>query len=175
MAGTSNTPTGLMLPTMKSFTPGAGNQRDSAALSLQNMNTKQATLNATVGGRRKMGRGRRIRYSGGSSSSNNSSITVPQFQMPYTPQGGVGTNPNDQIKATSSTSMQSAAWAANDQLATKLGGTKKRHGKKRANSYSRRRTSKNKKGGNWNPNWSWGCYSGGKMVRRNRSSKKRRM
>ena len=172
MTTTSNTPPGLILPTMKSFTPGAGNPRDSAMLTQQNMNSKQASLNASVGGKRRKRISGSTRYSGGTNV-----VNVPQFPMLYKPQAGDGTNPNDQIKANSSTSMQSTSWGANDHLATKMGGTKKRHGSKKAYSYGRRRTSKNKKGGNWNPNWSWGCYSGGRKTRRSktRNNKKRRI
>lgn len=60
MSSTNNTnPPGLMLPTQKSYTPGAGNPRDSAMMSTQNMNNKQANLNASVsgGGRRRRFRG----------------------------------------------------------------------------------------------------------------------
>jgi len=103
---------GLILPTQKSFIPGAGNPRDSALMAGKEMNAKQASLNASVGGRkRKIKGGKNV-------------VAVPQFQMQYTPQGGVGTNPNDQIKATSSTSMQSNAWAVHDNQANKMGGRK---------------------------------------------------
>lgn len=164
MSTNSNSPPGLILPTMKSFTPGAGNPRDSAMLAQQNMNAKQASLNASVGGKRRKRSKRRHIYLGGS----NGQVIVPQFQMQYKDQSGTGTGPNDQIKANSSTSMQSTAWAANDHLATKMGGTKRRH-------IRTRRMSQNKKGGNWNPNWSWGCYSGGRKTRRKRTNKKRRV
>lgn len=168
MASNSNTPAGLLLPTLKSFTPGAGNPRDSAMMAQQDMNAKQASLNASVGGKK----GHRRHFSGGA----NNTVVVPQFQMQYTPQGGVGTNPNDQIKSTSSTSMQSTAWAVDDHLATKMGGTKgRRRSKKTYRKRFSKRMSRNKKGGNWNPNWSWGCYSGGRKTRRNKSNRKRRM
>ncbi len=68
-------------------------------------------------GRRTRMRSHRHRRGGTGAPSEPAKITVPQFHMPYTPQGGVGSNPNDQIKSTSSTSMQSTAWAANDKLA----------------------------------------------------------
>lgn len=138
-------PPGLILPTQKSFIPGAGNPRDSAMMAGQEMNAKQASLNASVGGRIR-------RHRGG-----NNTVIVPQFQMLYTPQGGIGTNPNDQIKGISSTSMQSTSWSSNDNLATKMGGSRKR---------------KYKKGGN--SDFSWGCYSGGKRSKRNHSRKLKR-
>jgi hypothetical protein len=136
----STNPPGLMLPTVKSYTPGAGNPRDSAMMAQQQMNTKQANLNSSVGGYKKR------KYRGGQSD-----VVVPQFQMQYTPQGGPGTNPNDQIKATSSTSMQSNAWAVNDNQATKMGGRRTRKGGKL-----------------------WGCYSGGKKKSRKSHRKSRK-
>jgi hypothetical protein len=140
----SNTPDGLMLPTAKSYVPGSGNPRDSALMSQQQMNESQNNLNKTVGGRKR-------RYKGKGGATNE--VAVPQFQMQYTPQGGPGTNPNDQITNMSSTSMQSTAWKADDNLAAKMGGTRKR-----------------KRGGN--PNWNWGCYSGGKRRKSRRNKKK---
>ena len=140
------TPAGLMLPTSKSFLPGAGNPRDSAMMSQQQMNQTQNNLNKTVGGKRS-------KYSKGGANTNGE-VVVPQFQMQYTPQGGHGSNPNDQITNISSTSMQTTAWKANDNLATKMGG-----------SYL-----KKKRGGN--TNWIWNCYSGGKKTKRNTKYRK---
>jgi hypothetical protein len=114
----SSVPPGLIQPTMASFTPGAGNPRDSALLAQQQMNAKQLSLNSSVGGRKR-------RYRGGADT-----VAVPQFQMPYTPTGGPGTNPNEQISGLSSTNMQSTSWAANDNLAAKKGGSRKRKGSK---------------------------------------------
>jgi hypothetical protein len=88
-------------------------------------------------------------------------VTVPQVQMLYTPAGGPGTGPNDQIQANSQTSTQMAANSEFDKQAT-MGGR-------------RRRSRRNKKGGN--KNWSWGCMSGGKKrktTKRNRKSRKSR-
>jgi hypothetical protein len=126
---------GLILPTQKSFVNGAGNPRDSALASMHQMNNSQNNLNQAVGGKR-----RKCKMIGGG----DNTVVVPQFQMLYTPQGGIGTNPNDQIKDTSSIGMQSNSWSKNDNLATKLGGKK------------------NKKGG-----VKWGCYSGGKKTKKN--------
>jgi len=128
-------PPGLIQPTMTSYTPGAGNPRESAMMAGQNANARQASLNNSVGGRK------RRKYRGGQLQT--SVVAIPQFPMPYTATGGPGSDPNSQIAATSSTSMQSAAWAANDNLATKTGGSRRK-----------------RRGGN--PDWVWGCYSGGK-------------
>jgi hypothetical protein len=111
-----------MLPTFKSYAPGAGNPRDSAMISQQQMNQSQNNLNKSVGGKRRKHRTTRIYSKGGA----NGLVAVPQFQMQYTPQGGIGTNPNEQIANISSTSMQTTSWKANDNLATKMGGYKKR-------------------------------------------------
>lgn len=108
-------PPGLMLPTAKSYLPGAGNPRDSAIMAQQMMDAKQQSLNSAVGGRR-----RKMRRGGAASP-----VVVPQFQMPYTTVEADSASPNAQIKGLSSTSMQSTSWAANDKLAAKMGGSKK--------------------------------------------------
>jgi len=143
-----STPAGLMLPTAKSYAPGAGNPRDSALMSQQQTNESQNSLNKTVGGKKRKHRTKKFYSKGG----DNGEVAVPQFQMQYTPQGGPGTNPNDQIADISSTSMQTTAWKANDNLATKMGGAKKRRG--------------------GNPDWNWGCYSGGKKSKRQLKKRK---
>jgi hypothetical protein len=102
---------------------------------------------------------RRIaRYGGASSTSSSSSITVPQYQMLYEPQGGTGTNPNNQIQGNSQTSTQMAANSVYDSNATKMGGGYKK---------------RIRKGGN--PDWIWGCMSGGKKRSRKgcRTSRRR--
>jgi len=158
---TNANPPGLMLPTQKSYTTGAGNPRDSAMMSTQNMNNKQANLNASVGG------GRRHKFRGGAAT-----VSIPQMQMSYQPQGGPGSNPNDQIKTNSSTSMQSKVWAANDSEATKVGGSRRRLKRKSLKRKSLKRSTKrsNYKGGSSNLNW--GCYSGGyrKTYRKSRKN-----
>ena len=136
-------PPGLMLPTQKSYISGAGNPRDSAMMENQNMNNKQASLNASVGGKR------RRKFKGGA-------VAVSVYPMSYTPQGGQGTNPNDQIKTNSSTSMQRTAWAVNDNQATNVTPT--------ATVGGLRRKSRHSKGGS--SKYSWGCYSGGRKTRR---------
>jgi hypothetical protein len=145
---TNNQPVypGLQQPQISSFTPGAGNPRESAMMANQNMNAKQANLNNVVGGRK------RRHYRGGQPAT----VVVPQMQMQYTPQNG-STNPNLQIKGLSSTGMQSSANAVYDNQATQNGGSRKR---------------RYKKGGN--PNWIWGCYSGGRTRTNRRKSKSRR-
>lgn len=80
-------------------------------------------------------------------------IPVPQVQTMYTPQGGPGTDPNSQIASNMSTSTQGNANAVYDKQALTTGGSKK-----------------SRKGGN--PNWHWGCYSGGKKTRRNKRTKR---
>ena len=123
---------GFMPITVKSLPPGAGNERDAAISQQQQMNAYQNNQNKTVSGGK-----RRRRYRGG-----NGSFAVPQFKMNYTPTGGPGTDPNDQIAGNLTTSTQSSANNVYDNQATQMGG--------------------------YNPNWSWGCYSGGKRKRRTR-------
>ena len=148
---TDNNVPGMMFPTQKGLT--AGNPRDSAIQSMQSSQQSAALASKLLSGG-KMKYRKRVR--GGA-------INVPQYQMPYEPQGGTGTNPNDQIAINSRTSTQSAANAALDSGATKMGGYK--HHKR-----SKRRS---RKGGN--PDWVWGCMSGGiKKSRKNRKSKKNR-
>ena len=151
----NNSVPGMMLPTQKGMP--AGNPRDSAMQSMNNNAQIQAQANNSLsGGRHRKSKARRTcgKYRGGDA---NSSIVVPQYQMLYEPQGGPGTNPNNQIQGNSQTSTQMAANAALDSGATTMGGSKR--------SGSRRRS---RKGGN--PDWVWGCLSGGKK----RTSKTRR-
>jgi len=92
-----------------------------------------------------------------------SNLAVPQFQMTYKPTGGPGQDPNSVIKDNASVSTQSDANAVYDKYATQMGGIRRR-----------------KRGGN--PDWVWGCYSGGKkktikkrMSKRNRTRSKRKL
>lgn len=143
---------GMMYPTMKGMP--AGNPRDAAITNMNNAAAIQAQANNAVGGRKR----RRSRKGGASA------ITVPQFNMSYEPQGGPGTNPNDQIASNAQVGTQGAANAALDAGAFKKGGSKRSGSKRRS-----------RKGGN--PDWVWGCSSGGKRSRRSnrkrKSSKKR--
>ena len=146
----------MVFPTMKGMP--AGNPRDSAITNMNNASTIQAQANNAVGGRK------RIRRGGAGN------IVVPQMQMSYEPQGGPGTNPNDQIVSNAQVGTQGAANSALDAGAFKKGGSKrsgsKRSGSKRSGSKrsgSKRRT-RSRKGGN--PDWVWGCMSGGKRSKR---------
>jgi hypothetical protein len=88
-------------------------------------------------------------------------VVVPQYNMNYTPQNGPGQDPNSVIQQNSQISTQGTANAQYDSLATQKGGKKR-----------------TKRGGSKNPDWSWGCYSGGRTrrirrIRRGRKSHKR--
>ena len=117
-----STPAGLMLPNVKSYEVGSGNPRDSAMMSQKNMNESQNNLNNSVGGKRRKHKKKKFYSKGGA----DDTFAVPQFQMQYTPQGGPGTNPNNQIADISTTSTQASSWKENDNSATKMGGSKKR-------------------------------------------------
>lgn len=125
---------GMIYPTQKGML--SGNPRDSAIAQMNQMNAKQATLSASVGGKKKKyrpitkkQRKTKKRYSrryGGST------IAIPQYQMLYSPQGGPGTDPNTQIQLNSRVSTQGAANAVYDNYASQKGGYlyKKRKHKK---------------------------------------------
>lgn len=133
--------------TTNSLPPGASNPRAAAIIQQNSMNSRQANINR-VGGKR-----RTKKYTGGASQV---PVPVPQFQMQYSATGGPGTNPNDQVAAGAQRGMQAHANRVYDKNAAIMGGQKSRI-----------------KGGN--PNWNWGCYSGGKSRRRNnRKSKSQR-
>lgn len=137
---------GMMPITQKSFTNGATNPRTDAIQRQINMNEKQNLINQS-------GQGKRSRRHRRGGASNNNLVAVPQFQMQYSPVGGPGTNPNDQVAIGAKNGMQASADSVYDNQA-KLGG------KRRC-----------RKGGN--PDWLWGCYSGGRSKRRlKRKSKK---
>jgi hypothetical protein len=140
-----STNTQIIPITQASFASGTGSARESAIHQQASMNQKQTLINQA-------GQGRRRKHRGGAT--NNNQIVVPQFQMQYTPTGGPGTNPNDQIASGMQTYTQSNTNSQFDNQATKMGG--------------RRRC---RKGGN--PDWIWGCFSGGKSRRR-RSRKTRK-
>ena len=142
----NNSVAGMMYPTQKGMP--AGNPRDSA---IQNMNNSQQTAalaSKLLSGGKRIRVSRKRRYGGGQ-------IVVPQYQMLYEAQGGPGSNPNNQIQGISQTSTQMAANSALDNGATKMGG--------------RRRS---KKGGN--PDWVWGCLSGGKKRTRKMGKKSKK-
>jgi hypothetical protein len=125
------------------------NPSDSARLAAINKAEIQTNANKLMSG----GKIRRKKYYGGSES-----VVVPQYQMLYEPQGGNGTNPNNQIQGNTQTSTQMAANSVYDKQATKIGGLRRR---KRTIS-----------GGN--PNWLWGCMSGGKKKTRKHTKRSRK-
>jgi len=140
---------GMSYPTMQATA--AGNPRDSAIASADAMNAKQNSANQMTAGakkrkmyaKRKIGAKRKIVGGEG--------IAVPQFTMSYAAAGGPGQDPNSLIAGNSQTSTQAAANSEFDNNALKGG--------------SRRR-----KGGN--PDWIWGCFSGGKK-RKTRTNKRK--
>ena len=137
---TTNSVPGMMFPTQKAMI--GSTPADSARLAAVNKSASQAQANKLMAG----GKLRKRRHIGGA-------VVVPQYQMLYEPQGGPGTNPNNQIQAGAQTSTQMAANSVYDNAATKIGGSRRR------------------KGGN--PNWLWGCMSGGKKsTRKNKKSRK---
>jgi hypothetical protein len=142
---------GLIYPTSKGML--AGNPRDSAIANMNNASAIQAQANNAVGGRRSRSRRNRSRAV---SRVGGGTIAVPQYQMLYEPQGGPGTNPNNQIQANAAIATQGAANAALDSGAFKKGG----------------RRSRSRKGGN--SDWNWGCMSGGRKRRSHKRSTKRR-
>ena len=82
-------------------------------------------------------------------------IAAPQFQMQYTDQSGPGGSPNNQVQQNSQISTQQSANAALDSGALTKGGRHRRH---------------TRKGGN--PDWKWGCYSGGKKKSNKRTKRR---
>lgn len=170
---TSSSPPGLMHPTVASYTVGAGNPRDSAMLSHQQMDAKQNQLNSSVtgGSRRKSKKGYKKSIKGSKSlkglkglkglnildwnkaiSGGGGTVEVPQMQLLYKDTGGPQSNPNHQIMQNSSTLMQGSENRSADADAMNMSV---------------------KKGGN-NPNWNWGCLSGGRKSRRHKKNCSRR-
>jgi hypothetical protein len=151
MSSNNQSVPGMMYPTQKSML--AGNPRDSAIQEQTNMNIKQANMASLAGGRVSRGRvSRKGKRTGGA-------IVVPQFSNRYNEQSGPGTGTNSQITTLSSNSTQNSANSVYDKYASK-GGSKRY-----------------RKGGN--PNWHWGCYSGGRKtktrrIRRNKKSRSKR-
>ena len=131
----------------------AGNPKDSAIAANNQAITKQSDLiKATSGGNRrkknKSKRNKKYKYGGATTSG----IVVPQYQMQYTPPGAGGQDPNSIIKQNASISTQGSENAKYDSL-VKTGGSRK------------------KRGGN--PNWSWGCYSGGRKKSKKHTNKRK--
>jgi hypothetical protein len=139
---------GMIYPTLKASV--AGTPRDSAIHSMNSNAQLQAQANnALSGGRHR----KRKAYRGGEA---NSTITAPQVTLLYPEVSGPGTGINSQMQANAQTSTQGFANAALDKGATTMGGTRRRR--------------RSRKGGN--PDWLWGCMSGGK--KRSRKNTKRR-
>jgi hypothetical protein len=136
---------GMIYPQQKPML--AGNPKDSAiAANNQSINRQADLIKATSGGRRH----RRHKKYGGATEN---SVTVPQMQVQYSTTGAGGQDPNSIIKQNTSVSVQAAENAKYDNLARKGGSRKKRGG---------------------NPDWSWGCYSGGRKSRSRRSKSYKR-
>ena len=154
---------GMIYPTQKGML--SGNPRDSAIAQMNQTNSKQASLIASVGGKktkrkpktkrsqtkskRKSKHNRNRRYGG-------STIAVPQYQMLYSPQGGPGTDPNAQIQSNSRVATQGTANAVYDNYATQKGGY---FHKKRKYKKSTRWVRSSRGGSGLTPNQEWGCLS----------------
>ena len=149
MSNNSGSVPGMSYPTMQSMP--AGNPRDSAIASGSAMNAKQNSANQMTAGAKKRKIGAKKRKIG-TKKNIGGGVDVPQFTMSYKAPGGPGQDPNSLIAGNSQTSTQGAANSQFDQNALKGG--------------SRRR----RKGGN--PNWNWGCSSGGKK-RKTRTNKRK--
>ena len=163
---------GLIYPTQKA--PLAGNPRDSAIAEMNNTNQKQNNINQ-IAGLRIAG----LRIAGLRKKRKGGSIIVPQFGSTYTEQAGPGTGTNAQIAGLSKINTQNAVDASGDSYATQKGGRKTRRGGNpnwHWGCYSGGKTrsggKKTRRGGN--PNWHWGCYSGGKKTRSKKNKKYRK-
>lgn len=137
-----------------------GTSREAAIAEANNRAASQTMANNAMAG----GKYRRIK--GGASSG----IPVAQFSLPYKEQNGPGTGINSQVSNLNQQSTQSIAFAANDNLASvKKGGFAIM--KKKSLNYKKKSNSSMAGG---NPDWSWGCYSGGKHRKTRRNSRKLR-
>jgi len=133
---------GMMLPTQQAML--AGNPRDSAIAQQNATDAKLQGLNNLAGGK-----GKRIRFrKRGGAVIQPATITVPQFSMQYTPQGGPGQTPNSVIQQGALVGTQGAENARYDQYATQKGGYYNVNMNTNTNQYQ------------------WGCYSGGKKYRK---------
>ena len=145
---------GMLYPTRQAMP--AGTPAASAMAIMKGNAMTQASANKGLAGG-KIKRSKR-RYNGGASDVQ----VIPQFNIPYTVTNGTGTGPNSQIQTglTTSTQMGTAGNAKYDAYASVKGGSRRR------------------KGGN--PDWNWGCMSGGKKrksrkhSRRNKHKKSRK-
>ena len=143
----NNKPIEVIYPTIKG--PLAGTPRDSA---MENMK-QNAQLQAQASGALSGGRHRKRKAYGGGDT-----LVAPQATLLYPETNGPGTGVNSQMQGNAQISTQMAANAALD----KVGGYKRRGS-------SRRRS---RKGGN--PDWLWGCMSGGKKRTRKAYGRRRK-
>ena len=146
----NNSVEGMIYPTIKG--PLAGTPRDSAMENMkQNAQLQAQASSALSGGRHR----KRKSYGGGDT------LLAPQAILLYPEINGPGTGVNSQMQGNAQISTQMAANSALD----KVGGSKRRGSKKNV---SKRRS---RKGGN--PDWLWGCMSGGKKRSRKAGRKGR--
>lgn len=139
-----NSPPGLINPTVNSYPPGANSPHTAAKSINDSNNQKLQNIN-------QMAAGSRRRYKRGGATTD---ISVPVIKPIYTQQNGQGTDPTSQQAQGQSISMQSNANSVYDNQATQMGGSRRKY----------------KKGGN--PDWVWGCYSGGKRRTHRRKTRK---
>ena len=143
----NNKPIEVIYPTIKG--PLAGTPRDSAMENMKQNAQLQAQANTALSGGRHR---KRKAYGGGDT------LVAPQATLLYPETNGPGTGVNSQMQGNAQISTQMAANAALD----KVGGYKRRGS-------SRRRS---RKGGN--PDWLWGCMSGGKKRSRKAYGRRRK-
>ena len=141
----NNSVPGMIYPTVKGSL--AGTPRDSAMANMKQNNQLQAQANTALSGGRHR---KRKAYGGGDT------LVAPQATLLYPEINGHGTGVNSQMQGNAQTSTQMAANSALD----KVGGSKRRGSKRRS-----------RKGGN--PDWLWGCMSGGKKRSRKAGRKGR--
>ena len=128
-------------PTVKAYSPGAGTPRASAMQEMNAGSQHQANANrALAGGKRR----KKKSYRGG--------MNAPQIHMLYTPTGGHGTNPNDQMAGNAGISAQMAENSKFDHRVQAVD-----HGVQA--------------GGN--PDWHWPCHNGGKKRTKKNNRKLR--
>ena len=133
---------GLIKPTINSYPAGA-NSPATAAKAINDANSqKLQNIN-------KMAAGSRRRKRGGGTQ-----VAVPVIKSIYPQQNGNGSDTTSQQAKGQALSMQSTANSFYDSQATKMGGSRRR----------------NKRGGN--PDWIWGCYSGGRRRTHRRKNRK---
>ena len=163
---------GVMNPTI--IGQPAGNPRLSAIATRDAANEFQNNANkAMSGGKYMTGRkymtNRKYKRRGGGASSG---IPVAQFNLPYKEQNGPGTGINAQVSDLNQTNTQSLANSNYDKLAAVKKGGFRIHKYNKKTSHRKRSGTSSMAGGN--PNWSWGCYSGGKKKTQRKYRKSRK-